>query len=49
MGAISLVDLAIALYALYGRRLTGRWRAIFVVTATIGLYLNVFVLVVQPS
>ena len=47
VGAISLVDLAIALYALYSRRLTGGWRATYVVTATIALYFNVFVLVAQ--
>ena len=47
VGAISLADLAIAVYALYGRRLTGGWRATFVVTATIALYFNVFVLIAQ--
>jgi hypothetical protein len=46
-GAISLVVLAIALFALYGRRLEGRWRAAYVVTALLALYLNVFVGVVQ--
>jgi hypothetical protein len=47
VGAVSLVDLALALYALYGRRLDGRWRATYVVTATVALYFNVFVLVAQ--
>ena len=47
VAVISLVDLAIALYALYGRRLEGSWRAIYVVTGIIALYFNVFVLVVQ--
>lgn len=47
VGAISLIDLAIALYAIYGRKLMGAWRAVYVVTATISLYLNCFVLVVQ--
>jgi len=46
-GAISLVVLAIALYALYGRKLSGAWRWIYVVTALIALYLNSFVGVVQ--
>jgi len=46
-GIISLVVLAVALYALYGRRLAGGWRGAYVVTATIALYLNCFVLVVQ--
>lgn len=47
VGAISLVVLAIAIFALYGRRLIGAWRWIYVVTAVLALYLNVFVLVVQ--
>jgi hypothetical protein len=44
---LSLVLLALAVYALYFRRLTGRWRAVYVFTAVLALYLNVFVLVVQ--
>jgi hypothetical protein len=47
VGAISLVVLAIALYALYGRHLSGAWRWIYVVTAVLALYLNSFVGVVQ--
>jgi hypothetical protein len=47
VGAISLVMLAIALVARYARRMEGSWRWIYVVSATIALYLNVFVLVVQ--
>ncbi len=47
VGAISLVLLTIAVYALYGAKLAGRWRAIYVVTATASLFLNVFVLIVQ--
>lgn len=47
VGAISLVDLAVALYAFYGKRLQGGWRATYVVTALFALWLNVFVLVVQ--
>jgi MFS family permease len=39
--------LAIALYALYGRKLSGAWRWIYVITAVIALYLNSFVGVVQ--
>jgi len=46
-GILSLVALAVALYALYGRGLAGGWRGAYVVSATIALYLNVFVLVVQ--
>jgi hypothetical protein len=47
VGIISLVALAIAIVALYGFRLAGIWRPVYVVTAVLSLYLNVFVLVVQ--
>jgi hypothetical protein len=47
VGIVSLVVLAVAIFAQYGRRLTGPWRWIYVVTAMIALYLNVFVLIVQ--
>jgi hypothetical protein len=47
VGAISLVLLAIALLALYGFRLAGSWRWIYVATALAALYFNVFVGVVQ--
>jgi hypothetical protein len=47
VGGISLVVLAITIYARYGRQLTGRWRAVYVVLAVVSLYLNVFVGVVQ--
>jgi hypothetical protein len=47
VGALSLVLLAIACIALYGKKLSGAWRWIYVVTAMASLYLNVFVLVIQ--
>jgi hypothetical protein len=47
IGAISLLVLAVALFALYGKHLVGRWRTAYVITATCALYLNVFVLVIQ--
>jgi hypothetical protein len=47
VGVISLVVLAIALAALYGRKLSGVWRPVYVATAVIALYLNCFVGVVQ--
>jgi len=47
IGAISLLILAVALFALYGKHLAGRWRTAYVITATLALYLNVFVLVIQ--
>lgn len=46
-GILSLVVLAVAIYALYAKRLAGKWRWIYVTTAVASLYLNVFVLVVQ--
>jgi hypothetical protein len=47
VGAISLVILALAIFARYGRKLAGAWRSTYVVAAMIALYFNVFVLVVQ--
>jgi hypothetical protein len=47
LGVISLVVLAIAVYARYAGRLNGAWRLVYVITAVIALYLNFFVLIVQ--
>jgi hypothetical protein len=47
VGIISLVVLAVAIYARCRRELAGAWRWIYVVGAMIALYLNVFVGVVQ--
>jgi hypothetical protein len=47
VGILSLVLLAIACIALYVMNLSGAWRWIYVVTAMIALYFNVFVLVIQ--
>jgi hypothetical protein len=47
VGVISLVVLAIAIVALYVYHLAGAWRWIYVVSAVVALYLNVFVGVVQ--
>ena len=47
VGVVSLLILLLACVALYGRKLVGAWRATYVVSAVIGLYLNVFVLVTQ--
>ena len=46
-GFLSLGLLAVACFALYGKKLSGSWRWIYVLTALISLYLNVFVLVIQ--
>jgi hypothetical protein len=47
IGILSIILLAIACLALYGLKLGGAWRWIYVLTALISLYLNVFVLVIQ--
>ena len=47
IGILSLVLLAIACIALYVMGLAGPWRWIYVVTALLSLYFNVFVLVIQ--
>jgi hypothetical protein len=47
VGVISLIVLAISLLALYGRRLVGIWRPVYIITAVVALYLNCFVGVVQ--
>jgi hypothetical protein len=47
VGILSLVLVAIACIALYVMKLAGAWRRIYMLTALIALYLNVFVLVIQ--
>ena len=47
VGAISLLVLAVAIPARYAKQLAGAWRKIYAVTASIALYLNVFVLIAQ--
>jgi hypothetical protein len=47
LGIISLVVLAVAIPARYVKQLAGPWRKTYAITATIALYLNVFVLVAQ--
>ena len=47
VGIISLLVLAVAIFARYPRHLAGHWRWIYAVTALLALYLNVFVGVVQ--
>ena len=39
--------LAVALFALYAKHLAGAWRWVYVVSAVVALWLNVFVLIVQ--
>lgn len=47
VGILSLLVLALVLYALYSRHLAGAWRRVYVVGAVLSLYLNFFVLIVQ--
>jgi hypothetical protein len=47
IGILSLVILAVAIFARYARDLAGAWRGTYVVSAAVALYLNVFVAVVQ--
>ena len=47
IGILSLVLLAIACIALYIMKLSGPWRWIYLLTALLSLYFNVFVLVIQ--
>jgi hypothetical protein len=47
VGVVSLVVLAIALYALYSQKLRGAWRWIYAGAAVVALWLNVFVLIAQ--
>jgi hypothetical protein len=47
VGILSLVVLAVAIFARYSSHLAGGWRRTYVITAVIALYFNVFVLVAQ--
>jgi len=47
LGAMSLVVLAIAIYARNSRKLAGGWRRTYVIASELALYFNVFVLIVQ--
>lgn len=47
VGALSLLILPVAFFALYGKHLEGRWRKVFVGVSVLALYLNVFVLLAQ--
>jgi hypothetical protein len=46
-GILSLIILPMAYYAVYGKQLAGRWRSVYLVTAMLAQYLNVFVLITQ--
>ena len=47
IGIISLVVLVVAIFARYSRHLAGAWRWIYVVSAVVAQYFDVFVLIAQ--
>jgi hypothetical protein len=47
VGILSLIVLAVAIFARYRRHLAGAWRRIYTISAVIALYFNFFVLIVQ--
>ena len=47
VGIISLVILAVALFALYAQHLAGAWRWVYIIIAIVALWFNMFVLIVQ--
>jgi hypothetical protein len=47
VGIVSMVVLAVAIFARYRRHLAGAWRRAYVIGALIAAYLNVFVLIAQ--
>jgi hypothetical protein len=47
LGVLSLIVLAIAILARYTFRMSGKWRAIYVITAVIALYFNCVALIGQ--
>jgi hypothetical protein len=47
IGIVSLIVLAVVIFAHYGKHFTGPWRSTYVVGVVLATYLNVFVLVVQ--
>jgi hypothetical protein len=47
IGVLSLIVLAVAVVARYGLHWKGLWRPTYVIAASVALYFNVFVLIVQ--
>ena len=47
VGIVSLIVLALAIFARYVRHLAGRWSRIYALSAVLALYLNDFVLIAQ--
>lgn len=47
LGILSMIVLLLAVVALYGAKLAGAWRGVYVISACLALYFNVFVLFAQ--
>jgi hypothetical protein len=47
VGILSLILLALAIFALYSKHLAGGWRRVYAINVVLALYLNFFVLIVQ--
>jgi hypothetical protein len=47
IGIMSLIAMAVAIFARYVRKLAGAWRRTYVVSAMMALYFNVFIFIVQ--
>ncbi|MGD0729971.1 MAG: hypothetical protein ABR956_01820 [Terracidiphilus sp.] len=47
LGILSMIALLVATVALYARKLAGGWRGTYVISASVALYFNVFVLFAQ--
>ena len=47
LGILSMIVLVLAAIALYGGKLAGGWRGTYVISASLALYFNVFVLFAQ--
>ena len=47
LGVLSMIVLLLAAIALYGGKLAGGWRGTYVISASLALYFNVFVLFAQ--
>jgi hypothetical protein len=47
LGVLSMIVLILALFAQYGKKLAGVWRAVYVVSVCLAFYFNMFVLIAQ--
>jgi hypothetical protein len=47
IGILSIFVLGLAIFALYGGHLAGKWRGTYVIASIVALYFNFFILIVQ--